>query len=82
MLQVAALLADAGVDAVEMSGGTVINPQETHCARKVHPTCAEEEVYYRQAAQDFKAAIALPLILVGGIRSYAVAEQLYHEWDG
>jgi 2,4-dienoyl-CoA reductase-like NADH-dependent reductase (Old Yellow Enzyme family) len=76
MLQVAALVADAGVDAVEMSGGTVINPQETHCARKVHPTCPEEEVYYRKAAQAFKAAVALPLILVGGIRSLAMAEQL------
>lgn len=76
MLRVAALLADAGVDAVEMSGGTVINPQETHCARKAHPTRPEEEVYYREAAQAFKAAVALPLILVGGIRSLAMAEQL------
>lgn len=76
MLQVATLVADAGADAVEMSGGTVVNPQETHCARKVHPACPEEEVYYRRAAQAFKAAVALPLILVGGIRSLAVAEQL------
>jgi len=76
MLRVAALLAEAGVDAVEMSGGTVINPQETHCARKVHPTRPEEEVYYREAATAFKAAVTLPLILVGGIRSLAMAEQL------
>ena len=76
MLRVAALLAEAGVDALEMSGGTITNPQETHCARKVHPSRPDEEVYYRQAAQTFKAAVSLPLILVGGIRSLAVAEQL------
>lgn len=76
MLQLPALLADAGVDAVEMSGGTVINPQETHCARKVHPKQPEEEVYYRQAAEAYKAASKLPLILVGGIRSYTVAEKI------
>jgi len=79
LLQVASFLADAGVDALEMSGGTVINPQETHCARKVHPTSSEKEVYYRQAAQAFKAASALPLILVGGIRSFGMAEQLVAE---
>jgi 2,4-dienoyl-CoA reductase-like NADH-dependent reductase (Old Yellow Enzyme family) len=77
MLQVAPLLVEAGVDAVEMSGGTVSNPQETHCARTVHPTCPEEEVYYRPAAQAFKkSAVGLPLILVGGIRSWEMAEQL------
>lgn len=76
MLRVAALLAEAGVDALEMSGGTITNPQETHCARKVHPSHPDEEVYYRQAARAYKAAISFPLILVGGIRSLAVAEQL------
>jgi 2,4-dienoyl-CoA reductase-like NADH-dependent reductase (Old Yellow Enzyme family) len=76
MLRVAALLTEAGVDALEMSGGTITNPKETHCARKVHPIRPDEEVYYRQAAQAFKAAVSLPLILVGGIRSLSVAEQL------
>jgi 2,4-dienoyl-CoA reductase-like NADH-dependent reductase (Old Yellow Enzyme family) len=76
MLRVAALLAEAGVDALEMSGGTITNPQETHCARKEHPSRPDEEVYYRQAARAYKAAISFPLILVGGIRSLAVAEQL------
>jgi 2,4-dienoyl-CoA reductase-like NADH-dependent reductase (Old Yellow Enzyme family) len=76
---VAALMAEAGADAVELSGGTVANPQETHCARKVHPAGPEEEVYYRPAARVFKTAVALPLILVGGIRSFAVAEALLAE---
>jgi 2,4-dienoyl-CoA reductase-like NADH-dependent reductase (Old Yellow Enzyme family) len=74
--EVAALLAGTGVDAVELSGGTVTNPHETHCARKVRPAGAQEEAYYREAAKDFKAAVDLPLVLVGGIRSLAVAEKL------
>jgi len=74
--EAAALVSEAGADAIELSGGTVTNPQETHCARKVRPGCPEEEVYYRQAARDLKASISLPLILVGGIRSYDVAESL------
>jgi 2,4-dienoyl-CoA reductase-like NADH-dependent reductase (Old Yellow Enzyme family) len=77
--EAAVLLAGAGVDAVELSGGTIVNPPETHCARKVHPGGPEEEVYYRQAARAFKAAAGLPLILVGGIRSLAVAEDLIAE---
>ena len=79
MLQTAALLAEAGVDAVELSGGLVSNPPETHCARKVHPAGPGEEAYYRRAATAFKAALDLPLILVGGIRSLAAAEQLLAE---
>ena len=76
MLRVADLAAQAGVDAVELSGGLVTNPQETHCARKANPTNHAEEVYYRQAAEAFKQATKLSLILVGGIRSFAVAEKL------
>lgn len=79
MLRVAALLAEAGVNALEMSGGMITNPQETHCARKVHPTGPDEEVYYCQAARALKKTISLPLILVGGIRSSAMAEQLIVE---
>ncbi len=76
MLQAVAYLEAAGVDAVELSGGTVINPQETHCARKVHPKNPDQEAYYRRAALAFKAISALPLILVGGIRTLPTAEKL------
>ena len=76
MLEVAGYLTDAGIDAVELSGGTVTNPQKTHCARKVHPKRPEEEVYYRRAAQAFKVKTQIPLMLVGGIRSFETAEAL------
>ena len=39
----------------------------------------EEEVYYRKAARLYKQKVTIPLILVGGIRSYKVAEELVRD---
>ncbi|MFZ2087290.1 MAG: hypothetical protein WAU47_01840, partial [Desulfobaccales bacterium] len=39
----------------------------------------EQEVYYRQAARLYKQEVTVPLILVGGIRSYEVAEELVRD---
>ena len=36
----------------------------------------ENEVYYREAAGRFKENIGVPLLLVGGIRSFEVCEEL------
>lgn len=78
MLQVAAMLEKAGIDAVDLSGGTI----KEHLARNYNAGFSrtqEEEVYYREAAKRYKEKIGVPLILVGGIRSYEVAEQLVEE---
>jgi len=78
MLQVAAMLEKAGIDAIEISGGTI----KEHLAGNYNAGFSrtqKEEVYYREAAKRFKERIGVPLILVGGIRSYEVAEQLVEE---
>ncbi|MEW6443041.1 MAG: NADH:flavin oxidoreductase [bacterium] len=76
MLQVSAMLEEAGVDAIEMSGGTM-DPQSTFSFARTEATRSEEsEVYYRDAAARFKERMRVPLILVGGIRSFSVAEKL------
>ncbi len=36
----------------------------------------KQEVYYRKAAMLYKQKVTIPLILVGGIRSYEVADEL------
>jgi 2,4-dienoyl-CoA reductase-like NADH-dependent reductase (Old Yellow Enzyme family) len=36
----------------------------------------KQEVYYREAAMLYKQKVTVPLMLVGGIRSYGVAEEL------
>jgi 2,4-dienoyl-CoA reductase-like NADH-dependent reductase (Old Yellow Enzyme family) len=79
MLEAAGMLAGAGVDAVELSGGRVVNPPEAHAARLARPSGEPPEPYYREAARRFKRAVDLPLILVGGIREVETAEALVDE---
>ncbi|MDY6972106.1 MAG: NADH:flavin oxidoreductase [Thermodesulfobacteriota bacterium] len=75
MVQVAAMLEKAGIDAIELSGGTMFSGKYT-AIRKCEIDSHEKEGYYRQAARCYKEKINTPLILVGGIRSYQVAEEL------
>lgn len=76
MLGTAAMLELAGIDAVEMSGGTIYDSGDYSSMRTGDPATPEQEVYYREAAARFKEKIGVPLVLVGGIRSFAVAEDL------
>lgn len=78
MLMVAALLEKAGVDAIEMSGGTIYASGEFSAIR-TGVLAKPEEVYYRDAALGFKRQLSVPLMLVGGIRSLDVAEALVEE---
>jgi 2,4-dienoyl-CoA reductase-like NADH-dependent reductase (Old Yellow Enzyme family) len=75
MLAVSALLEERGVDAIELSGGTFdsgrYKPSRLGKAARV-----EGEAYYARAAVRYKERIAIPLILVGGIRSFETAERL------
>jgi len=76
MLQVSAMLESAGIDAIELSGGTSLNLSKFSSSRVGKIDSKEEEVYYRDSAKLFKKKITVPLILVGGIRSYEVALEL------
>lgn len=76
MLRVSRLLETAGIDAIEMSGGTIFASGEYASIRQGDPDCPEKEVYYREAAVRFSENIGVPLMLVGGIRSFEVAEEL------
>jgi len=75
MLATSRMLEQAGIEAIEMSGGTVLSGDYI-ASRKGKLDSEEQEVYYREAARRFKEKIRVPLILVGGIRSYTVAERL------
>jgi 2,4-dienoyl-CoA reductase-like NADH-dependent reductase (Old Yellow Enzyme family) len=75
MAAVAVMLEKAGIDAIELSGGSAFSPKYTS-SRPGRIENEEDEVYYREAARKYKEKVHVPLILVGGIRSYAVAEKL------
>ena len=78
MLKVSAMLEEAGIDTIELSGGTRYSGKNSP-VRGGKINNEEEEVYYRQGAQRYKQQITVPLMLVGGIRSYSVAERLIAE---
>jgi len=68
------LLAAAGVDAFEMSGGTVISGDLRPARTGIDSE--EKEAYFKEAALAFKASIDRPIILVGGHRSIGAIERL------
>jgi 2,4-dienoyl-CoA reductase-like NADH-dependent reductase (Old Yellow Enzyme family) len=76
-LKVGSLLEKAGLDAIELSGGTLVSG-------KLSPSRAgikteDKEAYFRDAARQFKREVRIPLILVGGVRSPQLAEKLLVE---
>jgi 2,4-dienoyl-CoA reductase-like NADH-dependent reductase (Old Yellow Enzyme family) len=75
MLEVAAMLESAGIDAIELSGGTRYSGGYIP-VRPGRLDAENMEVYYLKAAGKFKERVKVPLMLVGGIRSYAVAERI------
>ena len=74
-IQVARWLEAASVDAIELSGGTVASGERIP-PRPGALKNPEQEVYYREAAERYQEQVQIPLMLVGGIRSLEVAEDL------
>jgi 2,4-dienoyl-CoA reductase-like NADH-dependent reductase (Old Yellow Enzyme family) len=76
-LEAAMLIRNAGVDAIEVSGGTIasgrLSPSRTGIDR------VEQEAYFRKAARAAREMTHLPVLLVGGIRSFEVAERIVEE---
>ncbi len=73
-LQVGQWLQAGGIDAIELSGGTFISGPLNPSRDKI--LSEEKEAYFRQAAKRFKETLQVPIILVGGIRSFPLAETL------
>ncbi len=76
-LEAGRLLVDAGVDAIELSGGIITGAQLSPSRLDINSE--EKEAYFKKDAQSFKKSIDVPLILVGGVRSFQVARSLVEE---
>ncbi len=72
---VASMLEKAGIDAVELSGGLLNNPN----IMRSKIDSEDSKAYFLSEARVFREKIHVPLILVGGIRSYEVAQELVQE---
>lgn len=70
----ARLLQEQGIDAVELSGGTFSSGRLGPIRKGINSE--GKEAYFRKEALYFKARLRVPLILVGGIRSFGLANEL------
>jgi 2,4-dienoyl-CoA reductase-like NADH-dependent reductase (Old Yellow Enzyme family) len=74
-LRVGIMLEKEGIDAIELSGGLLNNPN----LMKSRVDLEEDQAYFREEAKAFKGKIGVPLILVGGIRSFHAAQRLLED---
>jgi len=78
MVTAAQALEDAGIDGIEMSGGTFLSGKN-YPSRQGKPEPGEPEAYYEGAAKSYKAKVKAPLMLVGGLRTFETAEKLVRD---
>ena len=81
-LQVARWLQDAGVDLIEISGGTYEQPKllgiegmEAEEVQTVAATTLAREAYFVDFAKAMKNELSIPLMVTGGFRSASAMEQ-------
>jgi len=71
------MLAEEGIDAIEISGG---NSKSGKLGTvRVGIKSEEKEAYFQKEARAYRDSIAVPLILVGGNRSFQMAERMLTE---
>jgi 2,4-dienoyl-CoA reductase-like NADH-dependent reductase (Old Yellow Enzyme family) len=73
----ALILRDAGADAVEVTGGTTVSGDMEPSRKAID--LIEQEAYFRHAARIIRDKTRMPVMLVGGIRSFDLAERLVLE---
>jgi len=73
-LHAARLFADAGFDAIEVSGGIIRTGKLAPSRPGINTV--DKEAYFQDFARRFKEEIDTPLILVGGLRSFEVADKI------
>lgn len=80
-VQVAAWLADAGVDLLEISGGTYEQPKllgieglEAEEDQNIAPSTARREAYFVDFAKAMQQTVSVPLLVTGGFRTRAAMD--------
>ena len=71
-VQVARLLDEESVDAIEVSGGTPASGERTPVRQ--HIQSREEEAYNLPLAYRIKQVVSCPVMVVGGMRSFEIVE--------
>lgn len=71
-------LAEAGINAIEVSAGTSASGEKSPVRRKINKS--EKEAYNLKLARRIKEAVSCLLMVVGGFRSYRVAEKAIRDY--
>jgi 2,4-dienoyl-CoA reductase-like NADH-dependent reductase (Old Yellow Enzyme family) len=77
-VRIAKRLEDLGIAAIEVSGGMYEAGAKT---AQLNILQTEQEAYFRSSSRLFKKELNIPVILVGGIRSKPVAEDVIQKGD-
>ncbi|MGD8883745.1 MAG: NADH:flavin oxidoreductase [Desulfobacterales bacterium] len=76
-VQAGKILADAGIDAIEVSGGLPMSAATRSSQLGINKE--EKEAYFQGEAKALRRQTEVPIILVGGNRSFHVANRLIDE---
>jgi 2,4-dienoyl-CoA reductase-like NADH-dependent reductase (Old Yellow Enzyme family) len=76
-IRAGAMLKEAGLNAIEISGGTYASGELVPMRKGIKKE--KDEAYFKAEARAFKKEIDLPIILVGGIRSFHIAEGILND---
>jgi 2,4-dienoyl-CoA reductase-like NADH-dependent reductase (Old Yellow Enzyme family) len=71
-IEMAGRFVDAGIDAIEVSGGTLSETPERIAVKNIKNE--DQEAYFQPFAQALKKSLDVPVILVGGLRTLGVME--------
>jgi len=70
-------LAEAGIDAIEVSGGTPASGDRTPARTSIDKPA--DEAYNLSLAKRIKESVTCPLMVVGGFKSYEVVERVIRD---
>ncbi|KMY67219.1 hypothetical protein AAU61_10055 [Desulfocarbo indianensis] len=72
-VRMAAILAEAGLDCIEVSGGTLSETPERISRKNIKKE--DQEAYFQPFAKALKDQVGIPVMLVGGLRTPRVMEK-------
>jgi 2,4-dienoyl-CoA reductase-like NADH-dependent reductase (Old Yellow Enzyme family) len=80
-VQIVAALEDMGLDALEISGAISGSGQARNLNVREGVVAGQDEAYFRPLAQKARSATRLPVLLVGGIRSREMMDEILDAGD-
>lgn len=75
--EMAVMMAEAGIDAIEVSGGTLSESPQYISQAKI--LTKDKEAYFRPFAEAIKESAVVPVILVGGLRTPEVMDTILQD---